>query len=256
MNCATTVVVQNGGRVSRSKDFLLSEFTRRSQKNQNYSIRAFARDLDICKSSLAYVLAGERDLSQKNKRRVAEKLRLSPKETQRLLGEDSGYRKVEEDQFYFIADWFCLATFCLLQTRGAKADPHWVAQKLGLPKAQAQLTLDRLTRMGFVDVSPEGEITCKEITLKTREDLQSTAIRRHHSQNLERASQVLENIAVEDREITSITFTGDPAKLPWLKKEIRKFRDTIYKKMQDSDPKDVFTMAIQLFPQTKKERSR
>jgi hypothetical protein len=59
-------------------DFLSSELSRRKQRNDSYSARAFARDLGLSPSRLSEVLSGEHGLSELSADRIAIRLKLKP----------------------------------------------------------------------------------------------------------------------------------------------------------------------------------
>lgn len=56
------------------RKLLVDEFTSRQEKNDSYSVRAFAKSLGVNKTTLAEVLTFRRHLSPKNAQKVFEKL--------------------------------------------------------------------------------------------------------------------------------------------------------------------------------------
>src|SRR4051812_3874208 len=61
-------------------DFLAHELDSRQQRNSNYSLRAFARDLGVSASRLSEILNSTGGLSEKTALAVALKLKLKPSE--------------------------------------------------------------------------------------------------------------------------------------------------------------------------------
>lgn len=62
------------------RDFMLRELERRQRKNPSYSLRAFARDLEVPSSRLSEILNRKMGLSETRAVALAEKLNLSSSE--------------------------------------------------------------------------------------------------------------------------------------------------------------------------------
>lgn len=65
--------------------FLKNEFIDRQKKNQNYSLRAFSRDLDLSPSFLSDVMNGKKKISIDNALEVSRSLGWSWRESQLFL---------------------------------------------------------------------------------------------------------------------------------------------------------------------------
>lgn len=117
--------------------------------------------------------------------------------------------------------------------------------------SEARESFDRLNRFGLLKVRGQKmERTARPFITST--DVPSAAIRRFHAGLLRRAENALLNLPVEARDITAITMPADPEKLKEAKKMLQRTRHRISKLMGDcEDPKEVFVLAIQLFPITK-----
>jgi len=64
--------------------FLQAEFLHRCRKNAKYSLRAFARFLEVDPSLLSKIFRQERAISEKLFKQFAEKLKLSPEQISEL----------------------------------------------------------------------------------------------------------------------------------------------------------------------------
>ena len=58
------------GDVLDFQDWLVSEFTSRCKRNPRYSMRAFAKQLDMDPSSVSQLLSGKRNASKKMVKRI------------------------------------------------------------------------------------------------------------------------------------------------------------------------------------------
>ena len=159
--------------IDERKVFLLNELTIRQNRNSSYSLRAFARDLDLGVASLSDFFKGKRDLSKSNWVKVSQKLHLSPQEAEKLLlredvsqGQKQPDREVlKEDVFRLIADWYYLAILNLARLRNSKSEPQWLASRLGLDVEVVSEALARLLRLKLVRIQ-KGKLirTAKPLT--------------------------------------------------------------------------------------------
>ncbi len=237
------------------RSLLLDEFTARKKKNPLYSLRAFARDLAVSTTCLSDVLSGKRELSRKNALRVAEKLALSPAETNYLLNElgfraDKGreakeFLQLDEDTFRLVSNWYYFPILSLCQI--GKTDAKVLAQCLGITEFEARGAIERLKRLGLI-AEENGRLVKTTSMLSTTRDIPSAAIRNYHKQNLKIAERSLENDPVNVRDFSAITFPADLKKLSEAKDLIMEFKRRLARIMETSESSEVYTLSIQLFP--------
>lgn len=152
------------------RDILKSELQRRTEANPLYSLRAFARDLKIAPSRLSEVLNERRGLSEEAAARVARRLGLTG------LARDGFVASVEAqharsaarktlaagrlkqiavalasasaEPSYYIVAWYVAAAREAARLKGYEPSAEWLAGRLGIQTAQAELALDYLARVG------------------------------------------------------------------------------------------------------------
>ncbi len=95
------------------------------------------------------------------------------------------------------------------------------------------------------------EKTSKNVT--TTHDVQSAALQLSHKQNLELAALALDEVAIEHRDITSITMAIDAKKLPLAKAMIKNFRRQLSEFLESGNKNEVYNLNVQLFPLTKRK---
>lgn len=240
------------------KNLLLQEYTQRQARNSAYSLRAFARDLDLGVTSLSDVLAGKRNLSKTNLTKVMARLTVSPMEQEMLLrsqkggtGRDEEERQLlDEDTFRLIADWHYLAILNLAKLKDNQGTSEWVAERLGIKVEDAALALERLLRLKLISLK-RGRMSRTGKPLTTSENIPSAAIRKHHRQNLQLAEETLFAVPVEKREFISATMAVNVEKLQQAKEILLKTRKKIAELLEQGDVSEVYTMSFQLFPLTK-----
>lgn len=244
------------------RDLLIRELRNRKDRNQNYSLRAFANDLGINRTSLSAVMRGKRGLSVQGAQRIADKLHLSPVARSRLIqvtrGEAARTQSkklqeqlfLDEDQFYLISDWHYFAIINLARIPKTPADPEALGARLGLLKSDVERSLERLTRMGLIEIR-KGYLVRTAQDIETSEDLPSSALRSHHRQTLQKAMDSIEQVDMELRELSSITLPFALDDLIEAKTMIRRFKRRFLNQFPQNRASEVYSLAIQFFPLTK-----
>lgn len=245
--------------VDQGRLLLLKELTARKNRNPSYSLRAFARDLGVSPAALSQYLARKRELSKKNRQSVIEKMRLSPTEQESLWISarpnstvKTTYGQIAEDTFRIISDWVSLATLNLAHLKSNKADAGWIAKRLGIPSNEAKDTLNRLVRVGLLEIK-SGKMHRTTQSFATTTDIPSEAIKRFHLGVIRKAEQALLDLPVDKRDITAITMPTDPLRLEEAKKILVKTRRQIADLVSKGEPSEVYVLAMQFFPFTQQD---
>lgn len=246
-----------------STDILMDHFEKRKKRNQQYSLRAFAKGLDVSPSQLSQILSGKRKLSIKMAKQIADKLSLSPIEKENFLEtlnpnqqtlnsqaiNDGGRLLLKEDEFRLICDWEHFAILSLSELKENSFDSRWIARRLGIKISRAAEARDRLLRMGLIERRGHGFIQIAPPVMTTN-DILSQSIQKSHLGNLELATERLKHVAIDKREYTSVTLATNPQKIAQAKTMIRNFKRKLTRFLEDSEKSEVYTLSIQLFPNT------
>lgn len=248
--------------MSFSEQFLNQIFEERKSRNSSYSVRAFARDLDIGKSTLSEVLTGKRKLSKNNLTKICEKLEVSEHQ-KKLLASDNLQQRVspqelehlhfKEDQLKLIANWYFLAILNLTKVKKNQAKPEWISKRLGIDKLQAEEALEILLRMKLLTVK-RGKLIRTSNPIHSTEDIPSNALKKHHQQMLEQAERSLYNDPTEIREISTVTMGFKTQDFEKARKLIRNFRKRFMREVETVDPgeaDEVYALGLHFFPLTK-----
>lgn len=246
---------------------LTDELESRKRRNPSYTLRAFARYLDLPAPVLSEVLRQKRGLPKQRIPHVISRLALSPKDADRFLGSasfkssglrslsnipifESDYRVLNEERdFKIIAEWEFYAVFELVDVKGFLPDPEWIAKRLGITSTRATSVLNALVEAGLLERS-KGRYRKTSKQLTTSQDVQSLALRKSHKESLEMAAVKLESIPLEYRFFSSSTIPVDKNKLAEAKDLIREFRKRLTALLSKDRPTEVYQFCIQLFPLT------
>lgn len=244
--------------------FLQEELVRRCKRNPRFSLRAFARTLDVEASALSKILNGKRSLTPKMLHRMCTQLGIAPDEVNRYeqtlstarttrrrpLRNDDDFEPVGADEFTAISDWYHYAILELMSVDGFKPQSSWIARALGLSVSEVNFAIERLVRLGLLEVTPDGNWRQQAGQLTTSASSFTTAaFRKLQRQILQQAVDALETVPLSERDQSSMTMAISKAKLAGAKERIRQFRRELCAYLQDSPLHDeVYQLSISLFP--------
>ena len=268
-----------GKDINDYRDILKEELSVRTQANARYSLRAFARDLDLAPSRLSQILNGKQGLSLSRAVRLAEKIGFSPSESdyfvklvqasdarskmkrseavEAVLKHESKtvkFRRLDEIHFKAISDWYFYGVRELVKLPSFRGESSWIAKRLGISKFQAQDALKKLEALGLIRKTNNKYEVSRE-TPTTSHGLPSLAIRHFNKSLLKKAIKAIDLQTVNERNITTFTFALDPSEYDEFVKMIDEFRKRVIKKADstpDTKKKDVYSLAIQFFRLTER----
>lgn len=259
--------------VELSKDYreiLANEYQKRKIRNASYSLRAFARDIGLTSPRLTDVLKNRQGLSRSKAAAIAQKIGFSGSQaeffcnavealdgrsqTSRDLAkrqiEKFGNlfkRKLKEDQFKIISEWYHFAILSLSNVADFKSSPEWIAKKLGLSVSVVEKAIERLLNLGYL-VDKNGELSESESLVVCQDEIPSKYGRSFHKQIITKALESIEAQSMHQRDITSMTLAINPDKIPLAKKMIADFVKEFDKAMNgDTDLEKLYAIAIQFF---------
>lgn len=248
---------------------LMKELEQRQQKNAAYSLRAFARTLDISPAYISQIFSGKRVLSETAATFISQKLRWPAKRKKLFLTllqyqkapnqeakdvissqiqdlAELDFIELKQDQFQTVADWYHFAIVELSDLEEFRPEPKWVARRLGLSIDEATAALLRLVRVGLLK---EKEGRLKRSSQHHRiQDVPSQAIRAFHLSHLRAAEKALLTQSFESRDFSGTCVSISLENLPEIKELIRDFRSKINQYCSaNTAPNAVYHLAVQFF---------
>jgi transcriptional regulator with XRE-family HTH domain len=229
------------------------------ERNSSFSLRAFAKKIDVSSGELSEIFSGKRNVSLNKAKKIASKLILSPDEKMKLFStfledEDelfSGPNRELVDQYELNSDPLHFAILSLFELDNFKSDESWIAEQLGLSLKESNLKLERLKRLNVIITDTNGQILPTGKSFTTTDNIKNMSVRKAHFENLKLAEHALETRDLEERDFTAITMPIDPAKMNEAKIMIRKFRDELSLFLESGKKTEVYKMNIQFFPLTR-----
>lgn len=260
------------------RNYLKDVYETRVKKNSRYSLRSYARDLNITPQSLSLVLKNKRKISLNTGARIAEKLNLSSKASgylmdlisssdsktnqtkvifQRRINSESkknitAYEQLDSEKFKVISGWQHYAILELMDTIDYCPEISFIAKRLGLSNKEVIIALDRLKKIGLIEDTVVFKKTGKSLT--TTRNVPSQEIRKFNRDILSKAISSLEEQTVKERDISSMTMAIDPDLIPEAQEMIRDFRRSLCAFLESGSKREVYNLNINLFKLSKEKK--
>ena len=238
------------------QEVLEKRFTEIRGKNPRFSISAYARMTKISAPAMSQLLRRSDKLKITPIRAVeiCELIGTSPALINRILvlaGEKPKYQvsAFPEKDYEILTEWDYLAVLFSYDLSPPLSFEE-KAKRLGISDQRLSAISENLLQRGLLKKGENGQLT-REQDKKyiTSDNIPNGIIKRHHLSNLDAISKSIEILPVEKRDITSMTFTGDAAKLDRVRTEIREFYQKIFAIMDDGENRDeVFKIVVGIAP--------
>ncbi len=252
---------------------LKREFDERQKRDPKFSLRAFARMIEVDPSAVSAIFKGKRSLPKKNAESVAQILQLDEKETylfkesifnknKVMTPEDeavehaqlkSVYHDIKENarNYAIIAEWEHYAIISLMDLEDFQNDEMWIAERLGIDYQRAREVIKNLLQANIITVDPRNNVWHKNYErLNTTDMVPSKAIRASHEESMRMAIEKMHSLPIDERTMSSSTFCMDRTKIPMANKLIKEFRRKLIELMEAGKKTDVYQIQVQLFPLT------
>jgi uncharacterized protein (TIGR02147 family) len=245
---------------------LKEDLSQRQKHNPSYSLRAYAKHLDVHSSTLSQVIKGKRSLPLKNAMKIASKLNLGPKDRTLFLeslyqsktsiddikiNENDDRFMIDESYAKVIAEWEHYAVITLFDVTEFTGEINDICNRLGISQLRAEVVVHNLLICGLIKKSETGVLVKSYSQIRTTEDVSSQVLKDSHKETLEMGINKLEEIEVDFRDFSAMTIAMDLEKLPEAKTIIREFRQKMSALLRDGHKTDVYNLAIQFYPLTK-----
>lgn len=254
-------------------DILKHQLEIRTAKNSNYSLRAFARDLELNASRLSEILNQKKGLSEVAAKALAEKLGLNQTEKEffvlsalaqhargqkakdlatstldKKLTPAKRTKLLEAREFEQAHNWYHMAILELVELNDCEHSVEWFAKKLKLKKVIVKNAIERLEKIGWI-IHENGIYQSRFNESETTFDVPSAAIKKYHEEILKKAEESLTVDSVLEREFLSMTLAFSQDQMTDAKEAIRQFQkdfaDKFYPKEKNKD--SVYQLSVQLF---------
>ena len=260
------------------RNYLKSVLNERVSRNPAYSLRSFARQIDLSPSALCEVLKGTKNLSEETATLIARRLGLNTSEqecfrlsalsqrTKRIEVKEEALQRLQELQpssstqilatelFRMISDWQHFAILAATELTDFESGAEYLAKRLGISVRGAEAAVDRLIQLEMLEQDKKGRLRKSKRNPRVISDSPSEALRNFHRQTLNKAIESIDTQTPQEKVIGSETFCIDPNQL----EEYRKAADEFFEKMlgitaRSKVKTEVYHLGVQFFRFTKKK---
>lgn len=246
------------------KIFLQEELVLRCQRNPAYSLRSFAKALDLSPSFLSKVLNGQRRITNQVFQKITTSLDLAPtlvakfeESKEDFSKQDLAFNGLQLEYFKIISDWYHYALLELTRLDGFKSSPDWIAAKLGITVNQAKAAIDRLLKLELLELRGKELVPTSGGNTTTKNEFTAFAFKKMQDDLLKKAILSLWNEEFDKRDHTSICMAINPDDIPEVKKRLTKMRREIcayLERPRNKKPTQVYNLSLSFFSLSKESR--
>ncbi len=255
------------------KDYLVDEFHRRLSKNSSYSMRAFARDLEMSPQKLHLVINGKSGLSSRAAQLLVSKLKISDFEKERfiLLVESKHHRsqtarqiaqkkllehvdadeglKISDDGFRITSEWYYLPILLMLEMNFDLRQSALIAKKLDIQVTKIKKAISDLVQAGLLIQKNDGSYTKNSSHFSYVAKNSSSDLMEYYKEYLHKAEASL-LLQKELRHFSVMLTTISEQQIEFAVKEINQFRKKLGKILADksASPDKLYSLSVQFFP--------
>jgi uncharacterized protein (TIGR02147 family) len=250
------------------------------RKGRGLSHRWLARHAGLSSPSfLTAVMDGKKNLARPTAQRVAVALSLTgdaaeyfetlverdqardPLDRRRLDASLARLRRYQDThalasaQDAYHRTWYVPAIRELSLTARFEADPGWVAQTLRpkITTREAKDALLRLEQLGLLRPDAAGKLRATHRRVTTAPEPRSAQIARYHRTMIRRALAAIDDVARNERDISSVTLCVDATGLSGLKQRIQQIRRELLDEFDaGGSGAQVVQVNFQVFPLSKR----
>ncbi len=254
---------------------LEKELNSRQSRNDKFSMRAFAKLLDVPAPIVSEILRGKRKLLPKYAERICAALSFSEEKSALFMNSTLQHREgvVSENLFMqktttpieskilleelyskAIEEWEYFAILSMFKLEDFQENAAWISKRLGISQDRTKQVVIDLKNLGLLRRNELGKLERVHSRVTSTVDVPSKSIRQSHHEMLSMASEKLESVAIDKRFFASETMAVDIEKLDEAKQLIRDFKVSLARLLEKGKSTEVYHLGVQLFPLTQTEK--
>jgi uncharacterized protein (TIGR02147 family) len=257
------------------REFLRAYYAHKKAQKPGISLRAFSRRTGLKSPNyLKLVIDGDRNLTQALAVRFAEATGLHGEGVEYFcvlvafnqaksagerelhyarLREFRRYRethKLDVAQEAYHAHWYVPAIRELCARADFVDDPKWIAKTMlpAITPVQAKQAISTLCELGLLVRDGEGRLRQADPLVETPDVPLGHQVVRYHREMMRLASESLERVPREEREIASLTLCISERALRELKVELERIERQLLQRFPSEDAERVVQVNFQMFP--------
>lgn len=260
------------------RDFLKSYYDKRKEEMPFYSYRMMGDKLGLDSSYLYRVLQKKQHLPAHALPAAKDILALNGRSAEYFdllysaaVSKDKGKREelmakalalrdvdrhsLEAAELKLLRNWWIPAVRAYLELNGGVVNIKQIANDICPPitEAQAEEAVEILKEVGLVKKLASGKLALTEAHLTAGGPEKAAAVREFQKQVLSLASDALDNIPVNERNISTLTLSVDQSCFEDLGDMLREFRRLVQKRVDEAkNPDRVMQLSMAFYPVARK----
>ncbi len=250
------------------REYLNSKLLEKKQRNEAYSLRSFARDLDISPGVLSKILNSKFTPSLAMALKITNQLKLRRIEqrvfvkavVEDLMAEDENqnlidFNEFDIDHYEIVSKWYNYAILELTLVENFKSDETWIASKFGLPVEIVTDAVERLLDVGMLE-KVNGVLKKTNFNITTsNKHLTTPGLKEYQKSILSLAKESVDEVSFERRSMQTMTMAIDAKKVETARTMIEDFLNDMCEFLEADSQKEVYQMSVALFPLTERNKS-
>ena len=256
------------------RQILTHEFQNRQNRNRSYSLRCFARDLNLAPSQVSRLISGKSGISSNTALKISKSLSFDQERAQHFLNLASmefsrsttareaskealiqskpAFTPLHRTTFKTISEWYHLPIICLIELPEFQENTKWIAQRLKLDPRVVKPAIQRLLKLGMIKRDPRGRLRSAGDFFTNAEGLPSSALRTFHQQIIAKAHEAVEEQNTQERFLSTLVLPVDDDEMVEAQIFIQQFLNDFKKRFSrtSTSKKEVYALALQYFSLT------
>jgi uncharacterized protein (TIGR02147 family) len=252
------------------RSFLRDELANRISSNSRYSLRSFAKQMDIPASTMSELLSHKKQMTMALVTKVSDGLKMTEHESAYLKllvqieNESNETKKLEfkkraeqysslskvqsldMDLFRLIADWYCVVVLEALEL--SNLNEKQLIKQLGISRLEYKLAIERLEKLELVEKNSQGSYQKTKADVLAGSHIPNSALRKFHQQMLQKAISAVDEQTLKEKVIGSETLAISKSQVMEAEKIIEECFQCINLLSKKTRSKEaVYHLGIQFF---------
>lgn len=235
------------------RQILQKEFLSRIKRNPSYSLRAYAKSLEINDSTLSKILNQQMPVTKKRFEHLSKRIPMDLNDDFFAMN-DKQFLDLDIQKLRMLSNWYYPAILELTKTNDFENNSKSIAYRLGLSIHEVKMAISDLVDLKLLLEDGEGNLSCTENYIwdgDLNEEVR-LAHRNIQRQFLRKADETMFSVAPNLKENASLTVACDPDLTSEVKKKIEKFQQELDEFIMNNNKqvKEVYQLNINFFPLT------
>lgn len=170
----------------------------------------------------------------------------------RDLGPDPQIFEMGVEEYKVIASWYHSVLLEMMELKDFCIDADYLVKRLGNKASHVEIRegLDRLIRLGLLEITGDGGIRKTKGELKVNDRLKTPAIHQHHREMSQLANEALENQPIDEIDFRGSSLAIQKKDIPEAKRLIREFHKKIWRLAPKKTGDEIYRFQTQFFSLT------